>query len=347
MIRPHRPGRWTLPVLLGAALALQGCERAPAPPAQPATTQGATPSATPQSAAASAAAGAAAGGAPITVRHALGTTEIATRPQRVAALDMNEVDFLDQLGVPVVGMPKDFVPDFLARYKDDPKVLDLGAIVQPNLERVHAARPDLILITSLQANQYKALTEIAPTLHFDVDYRDSQSNHIELIKHHLTTLGDIFGKQEAAREKVAEIDAQVAAARDIIAGRPEKALVIIHNNGAFSAFGEHSRYGFIFGALGVKPANPGAQSGLHGHPVSSEFIQQTNPDVIYLVDRTAVMERRPVLTAESIGNPLLRQTNAWKNGRVVFADPYAWYVTAASPASIKRVIDDVLKGYAP
>ena len=35
------------------------------------------------------------------------------------------------------------------RYKDAPDVRDMGAIVQPNLERVHAAKPDLILITSL------------------------------------------------------------------------------------------------------------------------------------------------------------------------------------------------------
>jgi iron complex transport system substrate-binding protein len=43
----------------------------------------------------------------------------------------------------------------------------------------------------------------------------------------------------------------------------------------------------------------------------------------------------------------LRQTNAWKNGRVVFVDAQAWYVMAASPTSIKRVIDDVIKGYQP
>jgi iron complex transport system substrate-binding protein len=84
---------------------------------------------------------------------------------------------------------------------------------------------------------------------------------------------------------------------------------------------------------------------LHGQPVSSEFIQQANPDVIYIVDRTAVMEHQPVLNAETLGNPLLRQTNAWKNGRVVFGDAEAWYITAASPSSIKLVIDDVIKGY--
>ncbi len=43
---------------------------------------------------------------PITVKHALGTTVIDHLPQRVAVLDMNEADFLDQLNVPIMGMPK-------------------------------------------------------------------------------------------------------------------------------------------------------------------------------------------------------------------------------------------------
>ncbi|MEG0003976.1 MAG: ferric anguibactin-binding protein, partial [Comamonas sp.] len=36
-----------------------------------------------------------------------------------------------------------------------------------------------------------------------------------------------------------------------------------------------------------------------------------------------------------------------KNGRVVFVDAQAWYVTAASPTSVRIVIDDVLKAYRP
>lgn len=283
--------------------------------------------------------------APVTVRHKLGTTVVTQPPRRVAALDMNEVDFLDQLGVPVIGMPKDFIPHFLSWYRTAPDVLDLGSIVQPNLERVHAARPDLVLITSLQASQYAALSEIAPTIQFDVDYRNSQSRHIEVVKEHLTTLGQIFGKQALALSKVAALDAKVQQARRTTQDRPERALVVLHNNGAFSSFGLQSRYGFVFSALGVKPAGPAAETGLHGQPVSSEFIQQADPDIVYVVDRTAVMEHRPVMNAERLANPLLRQTKAWKNGRVVFADAQAWYVTAASPTSLGIVIDDVLKGY--
>ena len=282
---------------------------------------------------------------PVTVRHALGNTTIDKPPRRVVALDMNEVDFLDQLGIPVAGMPKDFVPRFLARYQQAGDIVDTGAIVQPNLERVHAARPDLILITSLQAKHYAELREIAPTVHFDVDYGNSEKKHVEVIKDHLLTLGRIFDKSELARQKAASLDAKVRQARRVTDGRPEKALVVLHNNGAFSAFGVRSRYGFVFEALGVQPASTTAEAGLHGQPVSSEFIRQADPDIIYIVDRTAVMERRPALTAKTLGNPLLRQTRAWRNGRVVFADPQAWYVTAASPTSLNIIIDDVLAGY--
>ncbi len=282
---------------------------------------------------------------PITIVHKLGTTVVTQRPQRVAVLDMNEVDFLDQLGVPVAGMVKDYVPHFLTRYKDDAGIRDLGAIVQPNLEHIHALKPDLVLMTSIQANHYQELSQIAPTVHFDVDFKNSQSKHIDVVKQHLLTLGRIFGKEDIASQKAAELDAKVAHARTVTQARPEKALIVLHNNGAFSAFGVQSRYGFVFDALGVKPASTAVEAGLHGQPISSEFIQQANPDIIYVVDRTAVMEHRPVMTAEQMGNPLLRQTNAWKNGRVVFVDADAWYIMGASVTSLKRVIDDVLKGY--
>ncbi|MAG65272.1 MAG: ferric anguibactin-binding protein [Pseudomonadales bacterium] len=323
---------WALALLFAASALLHGCEQ---PTAQATTTEReAAPSSINSN-----------GYQPVTVQHQLGTTVINALPQRVVALDMNEVDFLDLLEVPIAGMPKDFVPHFLAKYQDAPEILDTGAIVQPNLEKVHAARPDLILITSLQASHYEELSQIAPTIHFDVDYRDSQANHLSVVKAHLATLGRIFQKQAQAERIAAELDNQVEQVRQITAGRPDRALVVLHNNGAFSAFGTHSRYGFVFDAFGVQPAGPESETGLHGQPISSEFIQQTNPDVIYVVDRTAVMEQRPALNAETLANPLLRQTNAWKNDRVVFADAQAWYVTAASVNSLKLIMDDVIRGY--
>lgn len=315
---------WTLALSMIAAISLSGCDKKPAADAnqgaQKLTTQ-------------------------IMVKHELGTTSIAYHPQRAAVLDMNEADFLDQLSIPIAGMPKDYVPHFLQKYKDDQKVQDLGAIVQPNMERIYTLKPDIILMTPLQANQYQALSKIAPTVHYDINFNNSQQHHIEAIKAHLITLGQIFNQQQLATQKVDALDAKVAEVRKITANRPEKALVVLHNNGAFSNFGVQSRYGFVFNAFGVKPASTVVDTSLHGQPISSEFIKQADPDILYIVDRTAVMEHRPTIDAERMSNPLLRQTKAWKNGKVVFVDADAWYITAASPTSMHILIDDVIKGY--
>ena len=315
---------WNLALIMIAAISLSGCDKKPAADAN----QGAQKLAT-----------------PIVVKHELGTTSIAYHPQRAAVLDMNEADFLDQLSIPIAGMPKDYVPHFLQKYKDDQKVQDLGAIVQPNMERIYTLKPDIILMTPLQANQYQALSKIAPTVHYDINFNNSQQHHIEAIKAHLITLGQIFNQQLLATQKVDALDAKLAEVRKITANRPEKALVVLHNNGAFSNFGVQSRYGFVFNAFGVKPASTVVDTSLHGQPISSEFIKQADPDILYIVDRTAVMEHRPTIDAERMSNPLLRQTKAWKNGKVVFVDADAWYITAASPTSMHILIDDVIKGY--
>lgn len=283
--------------------------------------------------------------APISIKHALGTTNIDHIPQRVAVLDMNEADFLDQLNIPIAGMPKDFIPHFLDKYKNDANIIDLGSIVQPNMERIHALKPDLILMTPIQADKYKELSELAPTIHYDINFNNSQNKHIETVKNHLTILGQIFNRADLAQEKMAELDNEVKKAKEITSNRPEKALVVLHNNGSFSNFGIQSRYGFIFNDLGVKPASAIIDTNLHGQPISSEFIKKADPDILYIVDRTAVMEHRPIINAENVSNPLLRETKAWKNGHVVFVDADAWYITGASPTSLKILINDVLKGY--
>ncbi|RON09802.1 ferric anguibactin-binding protein [Pseudomonas brassicacearum] len=282
---------------------------------------------------------------PVKIEHPLGTTVVTKLPERVVAFDMSELDTLDQLGAPVVGIAKDYVTSFLTKYRDDSNVMDVGATVQPNLERLHALKPDLILISPLQAQSYKELSQIAPTVYDDVDLTNKQGNIISTAKAHLTLLGRILGKEELARQKVAEMEAKVEQTRRVTEGRPEKALIVLHNNGAFTSYGVKSRYGFIFDTLGVKPASTDIEAGLHGQPISNEFIQQADPDILYVIDRTAVMEHRPALDIKSLDNPLLRKTKAWNNGRVIFVDAQTWYLCTASVTCLNRMADEVVQGY--
>lgn len=282
---------------------------------------------------------------PIEVVHPLGTTVIDKLPERVVAFDMSELDSLDQLGAPVVGIAKDYVADFLSKYRDDPSVADVGTTIQPNLERLHGLKPDLILISPLQAQSYAELSQIAPTVYDDIDLGNKHGNVIATAKDHLTLLGRILNKQQLAQEKIAQIDAKVEQTRKVTEGRPEKALIVLHNNGAFTSYGVKSRYGFVFDTLGVKPASTDMEAGLHGQPISNEFIQQADPDILYVIDRTAVMERRPALNLDSLDNPLLRKTKAWTQGRVIFVDAQTWYLCTASVTCLDRMADEVMQGY--
>jgi len=124
---------------VAVAASLQGCDKPSAEAPAPATAQ--------------------AHYEPIKIEHPLGTTLITKLPERVVAFDMSELDTLDQLGAPVVGIAKDYVANFLVKYRDNPNIMDVGSTIQPNLERLHALKPDLILISPLQAQSYAELSQ--------------------------------------------------------------------------------------------------------------------------------------------------------------------------------------------
>ena len=84
---------------------------------------------------------------------------------RVAALDWSAVELLLGLGIVPVAVPQ---PDGYNRTVVDPAlppgVVDLGLVVEPNLEVLAGLKPDLILANPIQvATQGAFLSRIAPT----------------------------------------------------------------------------------------------------------------------------------------------------------------------------------------
>ncbi|WP_407682144.1 ABC transporter substrate-binding protein [Pseudodonghicola flavimaris] len=92
------------------------------------------------------------------------------------------------------------------------------------------------------------------------------------VRDHFETLGKAFDKEDVARAGIDKLGDQVSALNPEIANFTDKALILLHNNGAFSSFGQQSRYRFVFNELGVNPAGAVGETGLHGQPVTSEFI---------------------------------------------------------------------------
>ncbi|WP_086819269.1 ABC transporter substrate-binding protein [Allokutzneria sp. NRRL B-24872] len=104
---------------------------------------------------------------PRTIKHAMGSTTLQKRPERVIVLDGGELDNVVALGVKPVGVAyaegSPVMPGYLAAKAGDPA--NVGTINALKLEAIKGLRPDLILGSRLRAEQlYPKLAEIAPTV---------------------------------------------------------------------------------------------------------------------------------------------------------------------------------------
>jgi iron complex transport system substrate-binding protein len=104
---------------------------------------------------------------PRTVQHAMGTTDIPARPERVVVLDTGELDTALSLGVdPVGAVTTDVSEGFLSYLEEGAAgVAEVGTIAEPNLEAIAALEPDLILSNKVRHEElYEQLSQIAPTV---------------------------------------------------------------------------------------------------------------------------------------------------------------------------------------
>src|SRR5699024_10551520 len=115
----------------------------------------------------------------------------------------------------------------------------------------------------------------------------------------------------------------------------KEALILLYNNTRFSAYGKNSRFGFIHDVLHIEPSIKDLEVSTHGQVVSNEFILNANPDYLFIVDRNKVVNEQATNT-EEIENPLIQQTNAYKNNKIIYLDPSVWYLSGGGLISTKE-----------
>ncbi|MGF7122949.1 Fe2+-enterobactin ABC transporter substrate-binding protein [Rhodococcus sp. BE178] len=174
-----------------------------------------------ESADAAAAATAQSGEWPRTVETAKGPVTLDAEPQRIVSTSVTLTGSLLSLDAPLIGtaaQPKSTVTNdqgLFTQWADvaadrDVEVLYQG---QPNVEKITAAAPDLIVVSTSGADsaaqQVDVLSKIAPTLLFD--YSDKSWQELT------TQLAAAVGKEDRAKERIAEFDAKVDEAKNTIA----------------------------------------------------------------------------------------------------------------------------------
>ncbi|WP_266036324.1 ABC transporter substrate-binding protein, partial [Brucella intermedia] len=110
-------------------------------------------------------------------------------------------------------------------------------------------------------------------------------------------------------------------------------------------YGPGSRFGVLHESFGVKPAAPDLSTGNHGQPASSEFILETNPDWLFVIDRDAAIGREGNSAKQVLDNDLVRQTNAWKKDQVVYLNAQNWYLVGGGLGALHGTVDQLSQAF--
>jgi iron complex transport system substrate-binding protein len=277
----------------------------------------------------------------ITVSHAQGETTLPGVPAKVLTQDWATFDNLSALGVTVAGVPSSNAPAYLADAVAA-DVLPIGSLFEPDFEGIAASESDVYFVAARSAEAYTTAKDILPTI--DMSLADN-SDIIGGIKANLTKLGDIFGKQAEATELNAALDAKVAEAQAAAEGKGN-ALVLVTNAGNVGVYGPDSRVAWIHNQVGIPSAMADVEDGDHGGDgVSFEFILETNPDWLFVVDRDAgVGEGGNEAAKALLDNELVNQTTAAKEGHIVYLDPQPAYITMHGYKGVMGLLDQVIAG---
>lgn len=272
----------------------------------------------------------------ITISHQQGETEVALNPQKVITFDLATLDTLDALGVEVAGVPAFVMPQNLKKYEGD-DYEKFGSLFEPDYEAINAAEPDLIIVAGRSSGAYAELSKIAPT----IDLSNDWANFVGSVKANSLLLGQIFDKSTEVALLNDELDAKIA---DIQAHASEagRAFFIMTNGGKVTAYGPGSRFGILHDTLGVEPAIEDVEAATHGEAISYEFLLETNPDWLVVLDRDAAIGAQSGASAQAtLDNELVHKTTAWQNDQVLYVDSARWYITNGGVANLLAMVDEV------
>lgn len=271
----------------------------------------------------------------IKVEHAQGIATVEKSPQPVLVFDLAALDTLDALGVSVSGVPSGVKPAYLAKYNsaDYPKI---GSLFAPDFEAVAAAGPEVIIIGGRSAGQYAELSRIATTIDVTADYTD----FLNSAEHQNEVLAAVFDKQVQASEKIAALDESIARLRDT-AKDAGNALVVLTTGGKISAYGPGSRFGIVHTEFGLAAAAPGLDVATHGQAISFEFILETDPDYLFVIDRDAAIGEKGQPAQALLDNDLINQTKAARNGHIVYLQSDTWYLGGTGLSAMQKMVDEL------
>ena len=273
-----------------------------------------------------------------TIVHDFGTTELKKAPKRIVILDNLYGEILDPLDITPVGATngqadsQEFSTLFKKQYKDA-KVISVGWQGNPDLDKIAELKPDLILMTGEQEDLYDELSEIAPTVGYQINTDENWDYHETSLK-----VAEIFDKRDEMKKDLDRLDAREAVfAENVKAKFGNQKLMYLRVTDNDIRYYAYGHFGYLYDTYHFNRAETFNPDDMF-QVIDPDKLKDINPDLLIVQ-----ADSQELLENKLKNNPVWSSLKAVQNNKVIYAD-YSTYMLGfgivSQEAIMKQISDE-------
>lgn len=273
-----------------------------------------------------------------TIVHDFGTTELKKAPKRIVILDNLYGEILNPLDITPVGATtgqadsQEFSTLFKKQYKDA-KVVSVGWQGNPDLDKIAELKPDLILMTGEQEDLYDELSEIAPTVGYQINTDENWDYHETSLK-----VAEIFDKRDEMKKDLDRVDAREAVfAENVKAKFGNQKLMYLRVTDNDIRYYAYGHFGYLYDTYHFNRAETFNPDDMF-QVIDPDKLKDINPDLLIVQ-----ADSQELLENKLKNNPVWSSLKAVQNNKVIYAD-YSTYMLGfgivSQEAIMKQISDE-------
>ena len=273
-----------------------------------------------------------------TIVHDFGTTELKKAPKRIVILDNLYGEILDPLHITPVGATtgqadsQEFSTLFKKQYKDA-KVVSVGWQGSPDLDKIAELKPDLILMTGEQEDLYEELSEIAPTVGYQINTDENWDYHETSLK-----VAEIFDKRDEMKKDLDRVDAREAVfAENVKAKFGNQKLMYLRVTDTDIRYYAYGHFGYLYDTYHFNRAETFNPDDMF-QVIDTDKLKDINPDLLIVQ-----ADSQELLDNKLKNTPVWTSLKAVQNNKVIYAD-YSTYMLGfgivSQEAIMKQISDE-------
>ena len=273
-----------------------------------------------------------------TIVHDFGTTKLKKVPKRIVILDNLYGEILNPLDITPVGATtgqadsQEFSTLFKKQYKDA-KVVSVGWQGNPDLDKIAELKPDLILMTGEQEDLYEELSEIAPTVGYQINTDENWDYHETSLK-----VAEIFDKRDEMKKDLNRVDAREAVfAENVKAKFGNQKLMYLRVTDNDIRYYAYGHFGYLYDTYHFNRAETFNPDDMF-QVIDPDKLKDINPDLLIVQ-----ADSQELLDNKLKSNPVWSSLKAVQNNKVIYAD-YSTYMLGfgivSQEAIMKQISDE-------